>query len=221
VGGNYVGNPATNAINPSMPGELIVDYMRVYDYVASTNPPAVPTGLIATPGGSQVSLSWNVSSNATSYNVKRATASGGPYTRIAIPSSPSYTDTGVVNCTTYYYVVSATNSVAESANSSEASATLGSYSIAVNSGGSAASPFATSAQVTGKVYAPGYALPTPANLTTAIGDMETAYTDAAGRAQVLDLSSRIAPFSQPIDSDFIGSIAIVAIWTSHLPHSNS
>lgn len=46
----------------------------------------------------------------------------------------------------------------------------------------AASPFATSAQVTGKVYAPGYALPTPANLTTAVGDMQTAYTDAAGRS---------------------------------------
>jgi hypothetical protein len=46
---------------------------------------------------------------------------------------------------------------------------------------SANSPFATSAQVTGKVYAPDYAAPTPANLTTAIGDMQTAYTDAAGR----------------------------------------
>jgi hypothetical protein len=45
----------------------------------------------------------------------------------------------------------------------------------------AGSPFATSAQITGKVYAPGYAVPTPANLTTAIGDMQTAYTDAAGR----------------------------------------
>ncbi|HEY5043019.1 MAG TPA: ice-binding family protein [Verrucomicrobiae bacterium] len=45
----------------------------------------------------------------------------------------------------------------------------------------AASPFATSTQVTGNVYAPDYAAPTPANLTTAIGDMQTAYTDAAGR----------------------------------------
>jgi hypothetical protein len=45
----------------------------------------------------------------------------------------------------------------------------------------AGSPFATSAQVTGKVYAPDYAAPTPVNLTTAIGDMQTAYTDAAGR----------------------------------------
>src|ERR1035437_9174392 len=46
----------------------------------------------------------------------------------------------------------------------------------------AASAFSTSALITGKVYAPGYADPTPANLTTAIGDMQTAYTDAAGRS---------------------------------------
>ncbi|OGZ01052.1 MAG: hypothetical protein A2946_00030 [Candidatus Liptonbacteria bacterium RIFCSPLOWO2_01_FULL_53_13] len=46
----------------------------------------------------------------------------------------------------------------------------------------AASAFSTSAQVTGKVYAPGYADPTPANLTTAVLDMQTAYTDAMGRA---------------------------------------
>jgi hypothetical protein len=43
------------------------------------------------------------------------------------------------------------------------------------------SPFATSTQVTGNVYAPNYAAPTPASLTMAIGDMQTAYTDAAGR----------------------------------------
>ncbi len=42
--------------------------------------------------------------------------------------------------------------------------------------------FSTSAQVTGKVYASDFAAPTPANLTTAIGDMALAYTDAAGRA---------------------------------------
>ncbi len=42
--------------------------------------------------------------------------------------------------------------------------------------------FSTSAQVTGKVYAADYAVPTPANMTAAIGDMELAFTDAAGRA---------------------------------------
>jgi hypothetical protein len=42
--------------------------------------------------------------------------------------------------------------------------------------------FSTSAQVTGKVFAANYAAPTPANLTTAVSNMEAAYSDAAGRA---------------------------------------
>jgi hypothetical protein len=41
--------------------------------------------------------------------------------------------------------------------------------------------FATSAQVTGEVFAADYAAPTPATLTQAVLDMQTAYTDAAGR----------------------------------------
>jgi hypothetical protein len=50
--------------------------------------------------------------------------------------------------------------------------------------------FSISTQVTGKVYAADYASPTPANLTTAIGDMQTAFTDAAGRsADVNDLGA--------------------------------
>ncbi|MHB8710561.1 MAG: ice-binding family protein [Minisyncoccota bacterium] len=49
----------------------------------------------------------------------------------------------------------------------------------------AASAFSTSALVTGKVYASDYANPTPANLTTAVLDMQTAYTDAAGRASTV------------------------------------
>ncbi len=42
--------------------------------------------------------------------------------------------------------------------------------------------FATSTQVVGMVFAADYAPPTPSNMTTAIGDMELAFTDAAGRA---------------------------------------
>ncbi len=41
--------------------------------------------------------------------------------------------------------------------------------------------FSTSALVTGKIYAADYTVPTPTTMTTAISDMETAYTDAAGR----------------------------------------
>ncbi len=45
----------------------------------------------------------------------------------------------------------------------------------------AGAAFATSSQVTGSVFAPGYAAPTPANLTAAVSAMEAAYTNAAGR----------------------------------------
>ena len=41
--------------------------------------------------------------------------------------------------------------------------------------------FSTSSVVTGKLYAADYAPPTPAGMTTAVSDMETAFTDAAGR----------------------------------------
>jgi hypothetical protein len=42
--------------------------------------------------------------------------------------------------------------------------------------------FASSLQVTGRVYAADYAPPTPSNMTTAVGDMEAAFSDAAARA---------------------------------------
>jgi hypothetical protein len=88
-----------------------------------TGVPAAPTGLTATAGDTQVSLSWSASSSATGYHVKRATTSGGPYTQVATPTSTNYTDTGLTDGTTYYYVVSAVNAAGESANSGQVSAT--------------------------------------------------------------------------------------------------
>jgi len=85
--------------------------------------PAAPTNLSATGGNAQVSLTWTGSSGATSYNVKRGTTSGGPYTTVGSPATTGYTDTGLTNGTTYYYVVTAVNSGGESGNSSQASAT--------------------------------------------------------------------------------------------------
>ncbi len=41
--------------------------------------------------------------------------------------------------------------------------------------------FSTSSLVTGRIYSADYTAPTPTMMTTAIGDMQTAYTDAAGR----------------------------------------
>ncbi len=85
--------------------------------------PAAPVGLTATAGDTQASLTWTASSGATSYHVKRSTTTGGPYTLVSNPTATNYTDTGLTDGTKYYYVVAAVNSVGESANSVEASAT--------------------------------------------------------------------------------------------------
>jgi hypothetical protein len=105
---------------------------------AAVTPPAAPTGLTATAGNAHVALSWSAATGATSYNVKRATVSGGPYTTIA-PSitTTSYDDTTAANGTTYFYVVSAANSGGESANSSEVSATPVAPSTSPSGSGSA------------------------------------------------------------------------------------
>lgn len=81
--------------------------------------PAVPTGVNATATNTQTSLNWLPSAGATSYRLKRATASGGPYITIAsgLPTT-SYADMTVTNGVTYYYVVSAINAYGESADSS-------------------------------------------------------------------------------------------------------
>ncbi len=90
---------------------------------APATPPAAPTGLQATAGNAQVTLSWSASSAATSYHVKRSTTNGSGYTQISTPTTTGYIDAGLTNATTYYYVVTAVNTAGESGNSNQASAT--------------------------------------------------------------------------------------------------
>jgi hypothetical protein len=86
--------------------------------------PAAPATLLASSGDGVVPLRWQQSFGATGYAVLRATTSGGPYTTIASNvTGGSYMDTSVVNGTTYYYTVTATNAAGTSANSPEDSAT--------------------------------------------------------------------------------------------------
>ena len=47
----------------------------------------------------------------------------------------------------------------------------------------ASNTFSTSSLITGKVYAADYTAPTPTKMTTAVSDMQTAYTDAVGRVR--------------------------------------
>ena len=85
--------------------------------------PATPANLSAIAGNGSVALSWTASTGATSYNVLRSTTPGTEAPLAAGITGTTYTDATAVNGTTYYYVVTATNGVGTSANSSEVSAT--------------------------------------------------------------------------------------------------
>lgn len=86
--------------------------------------PLAPAGLSAAATTAQITLNWTASIGAASYNVKRSTVTGGPYTTIATGVAATYTDTNVVKGTGYFYVVSAVNETGESANSPQVAAAL-------------------------------------------------------------------------------------------------
>ena len=102
-----------------------VNITTVTIQVLPLSTPAAPTGLTASGGDGLVSLSWNSSVGATSYNLKRALTTGGPsYSTVVTGLTiTSATDTSVTNGTPYYYVVSAVDAVGEGSNSTEAGAT--------------------------------------------------------------------------------------------------
>jgi fibronectin type 3 domain-containing protein len=104
-------------------GESVPSSQASATPVAPAQPPPAPTALVATAGNAQVNLTWNPSTGATSYHVKRSTTNGSGYTQIAAPTAANYADTGLTNGTTYYYVLTALNTAGESANSNQASAT--------------------------------------------------------------------------------------------------
>ncbi|WP_165864231.1 polymorphic toxin-type HINT domain-containing protein [Capsulimonas corticalis] len=86
--------------------------------------PSGPTGLAVTPGNAQVHVAWAPVTDAIGYNIKRATASEGPYSTISLGSTTtSFNDSAVSNGTTYYYVVSAIFSQGETLPSIDAAAT--------------------------------------------------------------------------------------------------
>ncbi len=91
-----------------------------------SQPPSVPSGLVATAGDAQVALTWTASTDnvgVTGYKLYRSSG-GGAYTLVASPSSPFATDSGLTNGTAYSYKVAAVDAAANaSAQSSAASAT--------------------------------------------------------------------------------------------------
>lgn len=109
--------------------------------------PSAPGSLTATngPNAGNVTLTWDAPPGTPTFTLKRSTTSGGPYTTVTSGISDlRFTDSGLTNGTTYYYVISATQSGIESPNSAEVSitplsfawnGTSANWSVASNWGG--------------------------------------------------------------------------------------
>jgi rhamnogalacturonan endolyase len=86
--------------------------------------PLAPASLSAIPGNAQVILSWTSVPGATGYYLYSGDSSGNE-TNLVVGNfaGTSYTNSGLINGTTYFYVVTSTNLNGESPDSPEASAT--------------------------------------------------------------------------------------------------
>ncbi len=119
------GTPTFTYSAPSGSGQTAVFNTNAAKMITVTisAPLSAPTGLTAAAGDAQVALEWTAAAGATGYNVKRSTTSGSSYAVVATNvTATGYTNIGLVNGTLYYYAVSATNSTAESSNSTQVSA---------------------------------------------------------------------------------------------------
>jgi fibronectin type 3 domain-containing protein len=138
--------------NDGANGFVVADAAK-FVVTAAITAPTAPTGLTATAGSAQTFLSWVASSSATSYNVKRATELGGHYTTVATGvTATNFTDTGLTDGVTYFYVISAVNLGGESTNSSPAYATPSDAAAVIVNSVSSGKTYTVGPALVGKVY---------------------------------------------------------------------
>ncbi len=85
--------------------------------------PSVPTGLTLTSITNSASLKWEISQSAVSYNVYSG-LSENSMTLIGVSVAPHFNDSNVIPGNTYYFAVSAINSVGEGQKSTPLNATI-------------------------------------------------------------------------------------------------
>jgi len=126
TGGLSVNNPSSSDtwLTVNGPGTLTANFQQT----STPTAPSAPQNLVATAGDGRVTLSWSAPSSdggsaITNYRIYRRTSSTSQSLIATVGNVLSYTDTSVTNGVTYYYQVSAVNSVGEGPKSNEASAT--------------------------------------------------------------------------------------------------
>ncbi|MBP6218052.1 MAG: SMP-30/gluconolactonase/LRE family protein [Oligoflexales bacterium] len=121
--------------------ELDVPFSFALVNVINVSTPGTFSISSAVAGDGQVVLTWGASSDAATYTIKRGTVSG-TYAEVKTgETGTTYTDTGLTNGSTYYYMVTAVNTTgtkdasAESSASPVSAATVpGTFSISVTAG---------------------------------------------------------------------------------------
>jgi hypothetical protein len=141
--------------------------------------PAAPAGLSAVATNATALLSWTSAPlNPTTYNVKRAQVSGGPYSVIATGftegvTATAFTDSNVTNGGAYYYVVSAVNATGEGPNSGQVSLTMPNVNlpdVIVTSVGWAPNPAFANSNITFRATVKNQGTaPTPSGVVLGVG----------------------------------------------------
>jgi autotransporter-associated beta strand protein len=161
-----------------------------------------PLQVTATAGYNQVLLSWRAFTGATGYNVKRSLTSGGPYTTIAaLGAVTSLTDSGLLNGTAYYYVISAITTLGEGPNSLEVTATpsiLGArrvwFKADAITGLASGTAVSTWSDASGNGYNAGASSSAPTYITGALNGLPVVRFSKA--------SSTYMTFTRPVQDDF-------------------
>jgi hypothetical protein len=184
-------------------------------------PSVAPADVNATAGNAQVSVSWLAVTGASSYNIYRSSTQGAEGTKINASSTTSFVDTTVVNGTTYYYEITAVNSVGEGPASTQSAAVTPTAPAVINqcggtSTGSTGTFSATFQTVAGNPYQNGASPVGPPVSGTITGTYSTSNCSVLSATAVglpttgtLDLlNSNITNLGTP------GLIQLQIFWTS-------